>query len=347
MWKQVLHRMIHAWSHSPRSCAVGAFLLIVVPSVASAGFFDILGRKASAEETTTSSYNSQTIHLLEGVKNPDPKVAIGGGDITIVDGVALSADGAPVPEGEGFHSANPGEISTYIVREGDTLSQIATMFDVTMNTIRWANDLTPKQAIQPGDKLVILPITGVRHMVKKGETLATLAKKYKGTVEEIAQFNGLHEGDALAVGDEIIIPDGEVVSAPSSSKSSSGSKLTYGGPTYAGYFMRPIAGGVRTQGIHGYNGVDLASSYGASIFAAAAGEVIISHNDGGWNGGYGNYIVIRHDNGTQTLYAHLSSSIVAVGDTVTQGQTIGYMGNTGRSTGTHLHFEVRGASNPF
>ncbi len=288
------------------------------------------------------------MHLLESVKNPDPKVAMGGGDITIVDGVALAADGAAIPEGEGIRTANPGEISTYIVREGDTLSQIATMFDVTMNTIRWANDLTPKQAIQPGDRLVILPITGVRHTVKKGETMATIAKKYKGTVEEIAQFNGLHENDALAVGDELIIPDGEVSPTPSATRSSSSaSRLTYSGPTYAGYYMRPISGGIRTQGIHGYNGVDLASSYGSSIFASAAGEVIISHSDGGWNGGYGNYVVIRHDNGTQTLYAHMSSAVVGVGDIVTQGETIGYMGATGRSTGTHLHFEIRGASNPF
>lgn len=111
--------------------------------------------------------------------------------------------------------------------------------------------------------------------------------------------------------------------------------------------MRPVSGGVRTQGIHGYNGVDLASAYGAPIYAAAAGEVIISHSDGGWNGGYGNYVVIRHDNGTQSLYAHNSSNAVSVGETVTQGQVIGYMGATGKATGTHLHFEIRGATNPF
>ena len=333
------------WNASRHLTAIGAILLIATTGLTTAALFDFLGHRADADEGAGATYNSQTIVLLEGVKNPDPKVAVGGGDITIVDGEALSADGSPIPEGEGISAENPGEISVYVVHEGDTLSQIASMFDVTMNTIRWANDIGPKEAIQPGDKLVILPITGVRHVVVKGETLASLAKKYSGDIDEIAQFNGLHSDDALAVGTELIIPNGEVA-APKISPTS-GTKLTYSGPTYVGYFMRPVAGGVRTQGIHGYNGVDLASAYGAPIYAAAAGEVIISRSDGSWNGGYGNYVVVRHGNGTQTLYAHNSSNAVSVGDAVTQGQVVGYMGATGKATGTHLHFEVRGATNPF
>jgi murein DD-endopeptidase MepM/ murein hydrolase activator NlpD len=82
------------------------------------------------------------------------------------------------------------------------------------------------------------------------------------------------------------------------------------------------------------------------VYAAASGEVIISRASG-WNGGYGNYIVIRHPNNTQTLYSHLSRNVVNVGAWVTQGQVIGHVGSTGRSTGPHLHFEVRGAPNPF
>jgi murein DD-endopeptidase MepM/ murein hydrolase activator NlpD len=110
--------------------------------------------------------------------------------------------------------------------------------------------------------------------------------------------------------------------------------------------MRPVASGIRTQGIHGHNGVDLASSVGTPIYAAATGNVIISRV-GGWNGGYGNYIVISHSNGTQTLYGHLNSISVNSGDNVVKGQFIGTMGNTGKSTGPHLHFEIRGARNPF
>ncbi len=110
--------------------------------------------------------------------------------------------------------------------------------------------------------------------------------------------------------------------------------------------MRPIIGGVKTQGIHGHNGVDLASSLNTPIMAAAAGKVIIA-KQGGWNGGYGSYVVISHPNGMQTLYAHMNSVAASVGQSVSQGSVIGYMGNTGDSSGVHLHFEVRGGVNPF
>ncbi|MEK9185596.1 MAG: M23 family metallopeptidase, partial [Patescibacteria group bacterium] len=98
--------------------------------------------------------------------------------------------------------------------------------------------------------------------------------------------------------------------------------------------------------IHGYNGIDIAAPLGTPIMASADGEVIVSRNSG-WNGGYGIYIVIRHPNGTQTLYAHNNSNTVSVGDSVKQGETIGYVGRTGKVTGSHVHFEIRGAKNPF
>jgi murein DD-endopeptidase MepM/ murein hydrolase activator NlpD len=238
-------------------------------------------------------------------------------------------------------------ISIYVVRENDTLLEIAAMFDVTVNTIMWANDIKRDTALQVGQTLTILPVTGIKYTVKTGDTLASIAKKYQGDAEEIAGYNGLD--GALAAGTEIIIPDGvlatvaPVVSRPATTLSSSGASQSQ----YAGYYMRPISGGVRTQGIHGYNGVDLAAPIGTPILAAAAGEVIISRQ-GGWNGGYGNYIVVKHANGTQTLYAHNSSNIVGIGQYVVQGQVIGYVGTTGRSTGSHVHFEIRGGPrNPF
>jgi murein DD-endopeptidase MepM/ murein hydrolase activator NlpD len=109
-----------------------------------------------------------------------------------------------------------------------------------------------------------------------------------------------------------------------------------------------------TQGLHGYNAVDIGTPIGTPIYAAATGQVIVARSSG-WNGGYGNYIVISHDNGTQTLYAHLSQVLVSEGGSVAQGQTIGLSGNTGDvfpaptaahpNSGAHLHFEVRGAHN--
>jgi murein DD-endopeptidase MepM/ murein hydrolase activator NlpD len=118
------------------------------------------------------------------------------------------------------------------------------------------------------------------------------------------------------------------------------------GPAISGYFIHPLPGSVRTQGIHGYNAVDFGAPVGTPILASAGGSVLVSRV-GGWNGGYGNYVVIDHPNGTQTLYAHNSKNTVWQGQTVVAGQVIGYVGNTGRSTGPHLHFEIRGAKNPF
>jgi murein DD-endopeptidase MepM/ murein hydrolase activator NlpD len=239
-------------------------------------------------------------------------------------------------------------ISTYVVRQGDTVASIAKMFGVSSNTIRWANDISGS-TIREGQVLVILPISGVRHTVAKGDTIGTIAKKYKADAQEIAYFNNMSLSQKLDVGSIVIVPDGEIASPVRSSSSSKlGSNPFRGGsgPVYEGYYLRPILGGHKSQGLHGYNGVDLASYLGAPVFAAAEGDVIIAAR-GGWNGGYGNYVVIAHQNGTQTLYAHLSSVLVSAGDHVVRGAQIGLVGSTGKSTGPHLHFEVRGATNPF
>lgn len=269
----------------------------------------------------------------------------GGGDTVIVDDSALLPEPTPRGQeaGDGPIELGAGDISIYVVRAGDTLSGISQMFGVSANTIVWANDLKRGSAIQPGQTLIILPISGVRHTVKSGDTLQSIAKKYHGDLEEIISFNDLTADASLAVGAQIIIPDGEI-GQPVSGQATSGTRGS--GPSYAGYYLRPIVGGRKSQGLHGYNGVDLAVEQGTPILASAAGTVVIAR-EGGWNGGYGNYIVIKHSNNTQTLYAHNKENIVRVGQGVVQGQVIGYVGSTGRSTGPHVHFEIRGAQNPF
>ena len=264
----------------------------------------------------------------------------------VVDDNALVAGSGPSGSAADILTHKPGsdQISIYVVREGDTLSQIAEMFDVSANTIKWGNDLS-SNTLRVGETLVILPISGVKHVVLKGETLDSIAKKYKGDRGEIIAYNEL-EGEILAVGTTIIIPDGEVVSAPSVGSSISTPRSSSGLKEIVGFFLRPIMGGKKTQGIHGYNGIDIGAPVGTPILASAAGEVIIARS-GGWNGGYGTYVVVRHNNGTQTLYAHNSRNAVSAGDTVKQGDIIGYVGATGKATGPHLHFEIRGAKNPF
>ncbi len=190
----------------------------------------------------------------------------------------------------------------------------------------------------------------------KGETLASIVKKYKGDTADVLDYNNLPVNAVLAVGDTIIIPDGIDGPAPSSvtSDGSSGFKVGnyerlipgYGGPAIPGYFIRPLIGGRETQGLHGYNAVDIGTPRGTRIVAAAEGTVIVARASG-YNGGYGEYIAIDHPNGTQTVYGHLSAVFVTPGMEVAQGQTIGLSGNTGRSTGAHLHFEIRGAANTF
>lgn len=333
-----------------------SFLIyLVVPADAKAGFFSFINdlidkpKEVKAEE---KAVNAQTINLLQAAINSEPILAKGGGDITVVGGTALMSENGPsgttLDADEIIEATN---ISLYVVRRGDSLSTIAKLFGISKNTIVWANDIK-NGTISPGQTLVILPVSGVRHTVAKGDTLASVAKKYKADAEEISQFNNLEGGNTLAIGEILIVPDGEIaVSKPVTTSLKPGTvtstwKKSASGPVYEGYYARPLIGGIRTQGLHGYNGIDIASFYGAPIFASAEGDVIISKTSG-WNAGYGNYIVIKHDNGTQTLYAHLDKNLVGVGEHVVRGQQIGEMGASGKATGTHLHFEVRGASNPF
>lgn len=302
-----------------------------------------------------SQRNLQTLSLQRPARNSE-SAAVGGPAIDIVGEAAVVAPKSPdVGEDADLNgaTANNKQASIYVVREGDTLGEVAEMFDVSVNTIKWANDIDG--AINPDDVLVILPVSGVRHEIEEGDTLAEIVDTYDGDIEEVREYNELEGEDSLAVGAIIDIPGGTMpkTAQPSTSSSQpavgpSGSAVTQRNTTSvrSGYFMHPAPGTVVTQKLHGRNGVDFGGPRGSSIMAAASGQVVKSVG-GGWNGGYGQFVVVRHDNGTETLYSHLSGVIVSRGQRVVKGQVIGYLGNTGRSTGPHLHFEVHGTSNPF
>lgn len=310
------------------------------------------GNSVSAQSNQTLaavSMNSQNMALLEPKPEAEENSTKSDVDLAMVGGAAVLAEAGPLGTAADLTDAVPptDQISVYTVRPGDNLSTIAQMYGVSVNTIRWANDLTKNSVIKEGQTLVILPVTGVRYTVKKGDTLASIVKKYGGDVDEIILYNGLEEGKGLIAGQVVIIPDGDYgVPAAKSPAAGTSTGGKYKGPSYPGYFMRPIVGGVRSQGIHGYNAVDLAAPYGTPVYAAASGKVILARPTG-YNGGYGGYLVISHPNGTQTLYSHCSSLAVYSGQNVEKGDIVGYVGLTGRSTGNHLHFEVRGAANPF
>lgn len=317
--------------------------IIVIPVFVQAGIlsvpFSVTNGDSSAADQSASTVPHPTLNADE--------LAQGGGGVFVSSGVLISSGPAGEDEIATTRLTN-GEISVYTVRPGDSLSEIADMYDVTTNTILWANDLSDATDIRPGDTLVILPIVGVQHTVASGDTVSSIAKEYEGDAEEILAYNQLGSGDSLVEGDTVVVPGGRIAAAPANVGASNRPQpVAESGSVSSGNgFSHPAPGTIKTQGIHGYNAVDFGGPIGTPIYAAAAGEVIVSKTTG-WNGGYGNYIVIRHPNGTQTLYSHNSQNYVGVGEYVSAGQEIAAMGSTGRSTGSHLHFEVRGTHNPF
>jgi murein DD-endopeptidase MepM/ murein hydrolase activator NlpD len=337
---------------------------------------------SAAPASTTPSDNVQTMDFPQPATNIDPSPTSTPSLTIAGDSAVVPEDGPSGTSADIQKKTQNGSISVYVVRSGDTLSTIAQLFGVTPGTILSANDLTASSKLQVGEQLVILPITGITYTVKKGDTLESIAKKYGGDAADIGTYNGIDDS-SLAAGIDIIIPDGEVTApAPTAKKSTSSSapaqkvvassKILQGqyasgneipmannpaepargvGPVGTtaeiDYYTSPLASFVQTQNIHGYNAVDLAAPKGTSIMAAAAGEVIIAKS-GGYNGGYGSYVVITHSNGSQTLYGHMSVVEATVGEEVAQGQVIGKVGATGDATGPHVHFEIRnGIRNPF
>ena len=283
-------------------------------------------------------------------------------EITIDTTNSIISDNALLPSLVGFVGADGTDantdvsfedISVYVVRKGDSLSQIADMFGVSVNTILWANDMKKGDKLIEGSTLFILPVSGLKHVVTKGQTLKSIAQKYNADIGDIVSFNGIAEDTKLVIGEELIIPGGEMsVDGPSKTSTAKNTKTTVKTSlkSVAGYFINPVPGAIKTQGIHGKNAVDLAAPIGTPIRATASGTVLLARV--GWNGAYGNMVIIQHPNGTKTLYSHLSKITATTGQNVSQGEVIGQVGNTGRvraakgGNGAHLHFEVYNAKNP-
>jgi murein DD-endopeptidase MepM/ murein hydrolase activator NlpD len=257
-------------------------------------------------------------------------------------------------------------VEEYIVKTGDTLSTIAEDWDVTVDTIKWANDLS-SDIVRPGQSLDIPPSDGVLITVKEGDTLSGLAKKYDANDQAIADFNWLDYPFTLTEGEVLFIPEGKMPApAPVIARRSTPSSYVYNrnvpssnvgaaDPNVGKFLGWPVAGGGRiTQYYKGYyhRGIDIADKSLPNIVAPASGTVIFAGCYGtcpplGSTYGGSNYawsIQIDHGNGYTTWYAHLKNIYVKSGQTVSTGQAIGQMGSTGRSTGPHLHFEVRRGS---
>ncbi|MDP1689472.1 MAG: peptidoglycan DD-metalloendopeptidase family protein [bacterium] len=262
----------------------------------------------------------------------------------LVKSASFSNNGAVL---DGSLTNHESGILSYKVQEGDSLSKIAEQFGISLNTLLWANSGAKNNQIHRGDELTILPVSGVLYEVKSGDTVESLAASFGVLAEEIIKINNIENSQIITPAEKLIIPNGK----PLRSLASIASESTNNLPSIPGYFISPLPKNSWNWGIlHKNNAVDIANVCGTPISAAASGIVTKVGDPSSWNGGYGGYLVIEHQNGTETLYSHTSLNLVDVGKMVEQGEKIAEVGNTGNVkgiTGCHVHFEVRGARNPF
>lgn len=270
----------------------------------------------------------------------------------------------------------------HVVTDGESIESIARDAHLKPDTVLWANNIDPRApALVAGEELVLLPVDGVLHTVGQGQTLSRIAQLYGVSQDDIAHQNNL-KGSLINAGQELIIPGAKPLINPPGQPSgiaSTEDTLTFtdhlrprdiqlklkqqeqahqqkisNAPTVhvpasevaistAGTLQMPCNDCFYTQYYHpGHYAVDIQTRGGGPVFAAEAGTVIRADN--GWDGGYGNVIEIDHGNGLVTLYGHNKELLVNVGDTVSRGQQIAWMGHTGLvygATGIHTHFEVR------
>ncbi len=238
------------------------------------------------------------------------------------------------------------KIVKYKVKKGETLSSIAKKFNIDVQSIKWANDLK-SDVVREGEVLDIPPIVGVVHKVKKGETIYTIAKKYKVDAQNIVNFpfNEFEDEETFALkpGQILYVPGGVIEDKPKVSvfaqrgKAPTGPGTVQAGVAGSGNFIWPASGRITQYPVVYHMALDIANRSAPDIIASDQGTVVYS---GCLRYGYGCHVIIDHGNGYRTLYAHMARLYVKVGDQVSKGQALGKMGSTGRSTGTHVHFEI-------
>jgi murein DD-endopeptidase MepM/ murein hydrolase activator NlpD len=312
---------------------------------------ELITEEAGTEATCTSTPAN---YIAFDVVRPEKKITTNTVPVDQSHGLScLSQSGEALLNSGGIAvesgSSERSGIIEYAVREGDTVSSIARNFGISVNTILWANNLTAYSFIRQGDKLQILPVSGVLHKVASGESIQKIADKYDVTKDKIILANGLETDGRLTAGQTLIIPDGKKLASATSASSRNSSN--YRLPSIVKNLVKPAAAqatsgkmqwptvGYRITQYYSWRhtGLDIGNKTGTPLYAADSGTVEFS----GWNsGGYGYMILVNHGNGIKTRYAHASKLYVKKGDKVSKGEAIAAMGSTGRSTGPHIHFEV-------
>ena len=235
------------------------------------------------------------------------------------------------------------EIATYVVQSGDSLLAIASKFGLQDTTLVYSNDALAEDPdyLKVGQVLNILPVDGALHTVVAGDTVTSVAEKYSVDPSAITSFAGNHlvAPYDLTAGQQLIVPGGVKKITPKTIEVSAYTTASapVGAEQGSGQFVWPTSGYISQYFTSYHHAIDIATSRGTPVVAADAGYVSVA----GWSSvGYGNMIIIDHGNGIQTLYAHLSAFNVQAGQSVSKGELIGAVGDTGNATGPHLHFEV-------
>ncbi|MCL4424360.1 MAG: M23 family metallopeptidase [Firmicutes bacterium] len=230
---------------------------------------------------------------------------------------------------------------------GETLWDIAAQYGTNVETLVDINRLTRSNSLSIGQELKVLTIKGTLRRVQPGDTLSSLAAQYNVSQDEIIKANDLDRPDSLLIGQELIIPGGSSsfsreIRVASASRGTNPRTASRGEAAISiTGLIWPVSGrvtsefGPRWGRMH--EGIDIGGITGTTIVAAKSGVVTFA----GWMGGYGRTLILDHGDGIQTLYGHNSALLVAVGERVQRGQAVARLGNTGVSTGPHLHFEVR------
>lgn len=226
--------------------------------------------------------------------------------------------------------------SVYRVKPGDMVGRLAESFGVTEDTIISVNNIKQTRRIQIGEYFKIPNMPGILYTVrKKGETVDSIAKTYGVSAEKCSLVNNIEQTKSLDAGVSLFVPDAELDWVTRQEINGDLFKRPLKGryyfSSYFGWRNSPFTG-ARTY----HNGIDMAATTGMPIYAALAGTVTTA----GWSNVYGNYVIVTHHSGYKTLYAHMSEIRTRVGRIVDTNSVLGLVGNTGQSTGPHLHFTI-------
>lgn len=245
------------------------------------------------------------------------------------------ADGTLFEAGEIPAFAQPVSYETYTVKSGDTISSICLKYGLSnVGTLISVNNIKNVRALAAGQKLKIPNYDGIVYTVRSGDTLEGLSVRYNVAVETMLDVNDM-PSDTVMPGNVLFIPggklDNETLQNALGNSFICPLSCSYRISSYYGSRADPFTGVASN-----HTGIDLAVAKGTPIRASKGGTVITA----GWSNTYGNYVIISHSGGYQTLYAHMTKYTVKKGQVVNQGELIGYVGSTGYSTGPHLHFSV-------